>query len=277
VGPRRRKQNGPESPNNRAPQLEPPASPAKGVSAAAEGPAPPTLIAVPIDPYVIHCQWDLVPADIESAKRALGVNEHEYWPVLQLYDLSYAGHDEVVVHPSFSVEVQLTAENWFVRSCSPDHAYCAELVLKREDGSFAVVARSSPVHTPPSAPSNYVDDHWAPIRLQHRKPESATPVLPPFDLAVQSASGPPAESPTDFGRLPIDRREEVKNLLSQLYGELGGKRSAIPGPHLTVDRTFAEGVVREILGPLEARLGVTTDLTELNERSFTSGISSRTT
>jgi Domain of unknown function (DUF4912) len=276
---------------------------------------------------VIHCQWELASPDIESAKRALGVGEQEYYPALQLHDVSHAAHDQAGSHPSFSVEVPLAAENWFVRSCSPDHAYLAELVLKREDGSFLVMARSGPVQTPPSAPSDCVDERWAPIRLQARKPEGATPARPPSDLALQLSSGPATEPTTaplrlpidmreevrsklaalygrpepeapaplpaaprralkpqipmatlaDPPRLPIDMRKEVKDLLTQLYGEIGGESWVIPEPHLAGERPPAKGVFGEILASFAARPGVTTDLTEINERSFTSGISSRTT
>jgi hypothetical protein len=135
-----------------------------------------TLVAVPVDPYVVQCQWEVVPADIESARRALGVGEQEFWPVLQFYDVTNATRKEAQRDFSFAVGVQLQAGNWFVRSCAPDRAYRADLALKAEDGRFVVIASSNPVQTPPSAPWSYADEQWLPIRLDPQQPESATPM-----------------------------------------------------------------------------------------------------
>jgi hypothetical protein len=159
-----------------------------------------SLVAIPVDPYVVHCQWEIAHADLESAKRALGVDEHEYWPVLQFYDVT--NEDQVGRQPSFSVDVQLGAGNWYVRSCGPERSYRADLALKREDGSLAVIASADRVETPPSAPSSQADENWLPIRM-----------------------GPPV-------RLPIDVREEVSRRLSALYGgqEQGVLESYVQGP-----------------------------------------------
>lgn len=270
-----------------------------------------TLVVVPVDPYVVHCQWEVAPADIESAQRALGVGEQEFWPVLQFYDVTNAAREEAPRELSFAVEVQLQAGNWFVRSCAPDRAYRADLALKGEDGSFAVVASSNPIQTPPSVPSSYADEHWLPIRLDPRQPESATPVRSPINLALEPPSGAPSEAaespvrlPIDMreevrsklaalygerGRdtpeppvpsqspLPIDMREEVRKLLIRLYSELEGERRALARSPLFMEGTPIECVVRDFHAVfLDMKPSAIADLTERNERSFTSGITSRT-
>ena len=269
------------------------------------------LVVVPVDPYVVHCQWEVAPADIESAQWALGVGEHEFWPVLQFYDVTNAAREEAPREPSFAVEVQLQAGNWFVRSCAPDRAYRADLALKREDGSFAVIASSNPIQTPPSMPSSHADEHWLPIRLDPRQPERATPARPPINLALEPPSGAPSESAASPVRLPIDMREEVgsklaalygereqdtpeppapsqsplpidmreqvRKLLIQLYPELEGERRALPRSPLFTKETPSECVFRELHAVfLDMKSSAIADLTERNERSFTSGISSRT-
>ena len=300
-----------ESPDQHAPATEPesPASVSDAPSTLPESYGETTLVAVPVDPYVVHCQWEIASADLERAKRTLDVGEEEFWPVLRFYDVTNAAPDESSRHASFAVEVQLQAGNWYVRSCGPDRSYRADLALKREDGSFVVVASSNLAHTPPSTPSTHADEHWSPIRLDPRQAESAAPVGPPLKFpdepssSAQSDMAPPSRLPIDMSEevrsalaalygeqqrgapesalrsqlsLPIDMQEEVRSILTKLYE---GSRREIPplASHPFSAQEFSfERVLREYGASLEIRPGALADLTELNERSFASGISSRT-
>jgi hypothetical protein len=204
-----------------APEPESFASAAEEPSALLESCEKTSLVAIPVDPYVVHCQWEIAHADLDHAKRALGVDEDEYWPILRFYDVTSG--DQTGRYPSFTVDVQLGAGNWYVRSCSPERSYRADLALKREDGSLAVIASADRVETPPSAPSSYADEHWLPIRL-----------------------GPPV-------RLPIDVREEVSRKLSALYGvqEQGFFESRLQGP-MPADRSEeADGKMADLPGNKE--------------------------
>jgi hypothetical protein len=290
---------------------EPAESPAEDLSTESGSIEETTLVAVPVDPYVVHCRWEVAPAHIEIARRSLGVSEQEFWPVLQFYDLTNSAPDEAPPAPSFVVEIQLEAGNWFVRSCGPDRVYRANLALKGEDGSFAVIATSNPVQTPPSAPSSQANEYWLPIRPDPRQPESATPVRSPIDLALEPPSGAPSESTASPVRLPIDMREEVRSMPADLYGDreldipepplpsqsplpidmreevrelfrrrYPGLEAEPPAPAsslLFVEKTPIERVFREFHAVFpDMKPSAIADLTELNERSFTSGISSRT-
>lgn len=180
---------------------------------------PTTLVAVPVDPHVVHCQWEVAPSDLDGAKQALGVGENEYWPILQFYDVSGAGPGQATHGPSFSVDVSLGTDNWYVRSCIPGHTYRADLALKSEEGSVRVIASSERVETPPSAPSAYSDTNWMPIRLCPQIPESAVPGPSPNGLDFELAPGNPAEGADAHVGLPIDMTKEVQIKLTALYGE----------------------------------------------------------
>jgi hypothetical protein len=305
------------------------------------------MVAVAVDPHVVQCQWEIAPDDIKSAQRALGVGEQEFWPVLQFYDVTNAAQGEAPHEPSFAIDVQLQAENWFVRSCGPDRDYRADLALKAEDGSFKVIASSNPVHTPPSSTSPHADEHWLPIRLAPQPPESASPVRLPIDMREEvrsvlaalyhepepelpaprlpqsrvpepplpSQSLPPIEMREEVAgppvRLPIDMREEVHIKLGDLYSEREREVPEPPRPSQTPLPIDMQQEVHELFthlypgleeqpaaptgGPLfqeeisiprvfrefhavfpETKPSAIVDLTERNERSFTSGISSRT-
>ena len=262
------------------------------------------MVAIPVDPYVVHCQWEIAHADLEHAKRALGVDEHEYWPVLQFYDVT--NEDQVGRQPSFSVDVQLGAGNWYVRSCGPERSYRADLALKREDGSLAVIASADRVETPPSAPSSQADENWLPIRM-------GPPVRLPIDVREEVSrrlsalyggqeqgvlesyvQGPvPADRgeeirgempdlpgnkepepavPLGQPSLPVDMRAEVGQLLTQLYAGLHPEPPALAGNPFARDPFH----MRRVGGELKAlRKDAIADLTAWNERSFTYGASSR--
>jgi len=168
-----------------------------------------SLVAVPVNPFEVHCQWEVAPADIENARQALGVAHQEFWPVLRIQDVGGAA-------PSFDVEIDLQARNWYVRSCAPDQTYRADLALKSEDGSFVVVASSNPAHTPPATPSTHADESWAPIRLEPRPPLDQVPPLPPQTESLFFGERDMAKPP---GSLPIDMREDVRSMYVALYGD----------------------------------------------------------
>lgn len=299
-----------ESPDRHALEPESPDSVEEDLCTLLESCRETTLVAVAVDPYVVHCQWDVAPGDLENAQRALGVGDQEFWPVLRFYDVTNAAPEEALPEPSFAVEVQLQAGNWFVRSCAPERAYRANLALKTEDGSFAVMASSNPVQTPPSTPSNSMDEHWLPIRMGPGEPERATPARPSINLVLEPPLAEPSQPRVPAVRLPIgmreevrggmatlnqargrealepplpgqsplpiDMREEVRKLLTRLYPGLE-EESALAGGLILMEEHRMERVFRESAAVLYSmKPGARADLTELNERSFASGVSSRT-
>src|SRR5215472_4318622 len=150
---------------------------------------PSALIAAPVDPYVIHCRWELAEEDLEKTKKNLAVDNDEFWPALQFF---YVTTDRTRSSPSFSVDVHLSAGNWFVRCCSPEHMYRADLVIKNENGGFAIVASSNIVRTPPAATSEDVDLDWMPIRLPPTEPKPVTPPPAPAQSLQQVFEEPAA-------------------------------------------------------------------------------------
>lgn len=208
---------------------------------------PTTLVAVPVDPYVVHCQWEVAPGDLEDAKQALGVGEKEYWPVLQFYDVSNAAPDHSIHGPSFSVDVSLGAENWYVRSCVPSHAYRADLALRSEEGSVRVIASSERVETPPSSPSTYTDINWMPIRPGPQIPESATPGPSPRGLDFEPGLSNSAEDSEPPVVLPIDMTQEVRIKLTSLYGEPPREVETQPPPQVRSGTLLFDGPRKNLL------------------------------
>jgi hypothetical protein len=261
-----------------------------------------SLVAVPVNPFEVHCQWEVAPSDIENARQALGVGHQEFWPVLRIQDVGGPA--------SFEVEIDLQARNWYVRSCAPDQTYRADLALKSEDGSFVVVASSNAAHTPPATPSTHADESWAPIRLDSRPPWNAVPSMPPVGLQDEFLSSGERNMAKPPGSLPIDMREDVRSMYVALYGDREREEPELHLPNqvalpidlrtevpreladlyreqesgdservrvVGADATFiSEGVPHKPATPSATKPGDLFDLTSLNERSFSPGTSSGT-
>jgi len=78
-------------------------------------------------------------------------------------------------------------------------------------------------------------------------------------------------------RVPIDMGEEVRTLLGQLFQGLKDAPLVLTGDPLSEERHYMQnpGRTPEAVS-FEMKRNAVVDLTELNERSFASGISSRT-
>jgi hypothetical protein len=295
-----------------APQPQSP-SPAPAEPSLPESYGETSLVAVPVNPFEVHCQWEVSPADIENARQALGVGHQEFWPVLRIQDVGAGA--------SYDVEVDLEARNWYVRSCAPDQTYRADLALKSEDGSFVVVASSNPAHTPPATPSTQADESWAPIRLDPRPPLDEVPPMPPVGAHDESLFFGERDMAKPPGSLPIDMREDVRSTYVALYGDRERKepepflpnqvvpaidlRTEVPRELVDLyreqesgeservrvvgaDATLAsaslafesvlhqKSVPHKPIIPAEIKSGDFFDLTSLNERSFSAGTSSGT-
>lgn len=258
---------------------------------AADSPGSSTLIAVSVNPYVVHCRWELAAEDLEKAKKILAVDHDDFWPALQFFEVTA---DRTRSSPSFSVDVHLSARNWFVRCCSPEHMYRVDLVIRNEDGSFAIVARSNSVRTPPAATSEDIDLDWMPIRLPPTVPQLVTPAPVPQQRIEKEFEGPAAAIETPLpvlvgvvkevpGDEPVPHADMHPGLLAQ-----AAARPSSPPTDQQNKATEPSQVQREMPATRERRTedGLPTprtsetkpdkvgDLTELDESSFLSGISS---
>lgn len=251
---------------------------------------PSTLIATPVDPHVVHCRWELAEEDLEKTKKNLAVDNDEFWPALQFFDVTA---DRTRSSPSFSVDVHLSAGNWFVRCCSPEHMYRADLVIKNENGSFAIVASSNFVRTPPAATSEDVDLDWMPIRLPPTEPKPVTRPPVPARSVPPVFEGPAAaiETPVPYPHTqpgtpmraaalssgpPTDQQNKATEP-SELYREIREIVQPVPAGD-PIQRLAARERLTEVGLPkphtCETKPGQFRDLTELNESSFLSGTSS---
>src|SRR6266536_941209 len=138
-----------------------------------------TVIALPVNPYLIHAYWYVDNGDLERARRRM--DDRRIQSALRFYDITDRVSREGA-RASFDVDIRLEAGNWYVHLWSPARSYYADLGLKTEDGRFYPLARSNVVQTPRAFPSDKVEERYLKVEGEHARAET----LPAPDPEVQA-------------------------------------------------------------------------------------------
>jgi hypothetical protein len=246
-----------------------------------------TIVLMAVNPYLVHAYWEVVPKDLEEAK---GLRDPLAQPALRFYDVTGISFDGSNAHGCFDVDVQLAAENWYVHLWSPAKSYVVDLGLRTADGGFLALARSNIAHTPPASPSMKVDVRHLPVHVASKVQKMSAAESPAKE---PDAAMPPGKAPREKeGRMAgrsgpvaaIDMARTVWKKLAGLYSRLlraepgyepklanesSGARPSPRAPRHGESPAFATGASTQTAATRFV------DLTQMNENSFTSGMSSR--
>lgn len=162
-------------------ELRPPSLPERGELPESYGRT--KVVAMAVNPYLIHVYWEVAAAQRESPEPA-SLRFHE----------TGTGN-------AFDVNVDLSAKNWYVHLWSPDERYEVELGIRR-DGEFVPLARSNAVQTPRAWPVAEVRESYT------RAPEPKREEPPPQRSAVPATQ---IEHPPEAPR-PMEHAPEAKPL-----------------------------------------------------------------
>jgi len=110
------------------------------------------LTLLEVDPWNVHAYWHVSPVDIAATRKQLAAGSGDPALILRFIDLSpqVPGY---APHPPFDVEVHPASEHHYLHVWRDARRYSAELGLRSGDGSFAALARSNEIFTPPAGPS----------------------------------------------------------------------------------------------------------------------------
>jgi hypothetical protein len=225
------------------------------------------LVLLPVDPYLIHAYWQIVPRELHEAKTQAGAAR----AVLRFYKIGKTRPKDAPAD-WFDVEVDLQSPNWYVHLWSAEHAYRVDLALKKKDGSLVRMVTAQVVQMPRTVPAIAVDQHFMKVEVVKPEPESVPPPAPapvsvlverpqPQRIPSQSVNRPTVRSTV---AKPIDSSEIVREKLRKLYASLQWRRS----DHILEPETRPEQ--RSDLSTSEARV----DLTAKAEKNLVPGLSS---
>lgn len=185
------------------------ASSEAGLRPAAAAPPPPVgglpwrygvteLVAMPVDPVLVHVYWELTPQTVASIRAQLGPAWEGASQVLRAYDVSGISSDDgdaslvARARHRFDLDVGGEVGSYYVHLWSPEQTLIFEIGWRTRDGRFAAAARSNRVSTPRNAPCEGGGERWMTVR--EGRIVATPPEAIPRDAAT--AGGPDGRSET---------------------------------------------------------------------------------
>ncbi len=223
------------------------------------------VVLLPVDPYLIHVYWDIAKRDLKRVRDQIGKAAQRAQATLRFYDITDIFFDGTNAHSSFDVDIDLQTGNWYAHLWSPGRSYCVDL------GGRRIIARSNGAETPPAYPSEKGAERYMLVLGDYKRVE----IVPPVPAAERQCGLSPGIkkhiegiSPAQYQLHPSPIKEEIsyKGHNESFQGKLAEiyrfRLAESPRPSLkagqSVHSTSEEA-----------------DLTEMNERGHTPGISSK--
>jgi hypothetical protein len=207
------------------------------------------LVLLVVDPNLVHAYWEIAPGRLRDVKKKATRGS----VVLRFYREN---------RESFDVEVDLEAPSWYVHLWSPEDSLFADLAVRMKDGTLIRLARSEIVHMPRTRPVIAIEQHFMKVDAGERRAELVPP--PQVEHAPAREQAVPAANEIIPGSVgaPIDFAALVSEKLKPEYSSVEWRPTIEP----------------ETEPPKDAVIPTTEqtaeDLTEIAERSLTTGLSS---
>jgi hypothetical protein len=240
--------------------------------------------------------WEITPVELKKAKVQLGDEYARSRAILRCHDVTNIVFDGTNAHGSFDVRVDLSAKGRYVDLWSPEKSYFVEVGFETEGGRFFPIARSNTSETPSAWPAPQTDADYmlvqgdydlvetvpAPVEVQASQKVRALPAHPSEHEPPSAVKG---NRHSEMWRPSVANRDSAR---ATVYEEpLGDDRMEAERVSATAEVGKAEPGP-ELLGPTEktskkkgrpshkiAEGYCAPDLTEVSERRFTSGFSSK--
>ncbi|MEW6683264.1 MAG: DUF4912 domain-containing protein [Nitrospirota bacterium] len=129
------------------------------------------LVAMPVDPVLVHVYWELAADAIAKVRAHLGPWWDGASQVLRAYDVADApSHDgdngALVVRARHHFDFDIAGEvgNYYIHLWSPNQTLIFEIGWRARDGRFAAAMRSNQVATPRNASDEGGAERWLTVR-----------------------------------------------------------------------------------------------------------------
>ncbi len=112
------------------------------------------------DPWWIHAYWEVRPSIFERLRNEFKDEFFRAKRILRVYDVSQIIFNGSNAHRFFDIQVNESANNWYIDTGGPGRSWCVDLGLLLPDGRFITIVRSNTVQTPLEGPSWITDEEW---------------------------------------------------------------------------------------------------------------------
>jgi hypothetical protein len=148
------------------------------------------LVALPVDPFMVHLYWELTPDAIDAARRSLGAAWNGAVQVLRGYDVAWIEFDGTNAHRQFDIEVGGDVGSWYVHLWGPEQTLLFDIGWRARDGRFVAAARSNLVRTPRNAPCEAGEERWMTVRDGRIVPTPAGAIPKPAEGEARAGALP---------------------------------------------------------------------------------------
>lgn len=221
-----------------------------------------TVVLLPVQPYLAHVFWEIASGDLAKAEKRLRRDARSAQPVLRFCDVTSPALGSTTTGDYFDVDIDLRTGNWYVHLWNPGRSYFVEVGFRPAEGGFVSLRRSNVAHFPPARPSLETDEGFQVQERERQRAEGARPSAGrPSTLRIEAVG----RKQLAARQIPAltDSEDVLRRKLGEAYSFRGAGRGVFDVPK-PARRDLAPGPFRK----------PDHDLVELNERSYTSGISS---
>lgn len=206
------------------------------------------VVAVAVDPYLIHVYWEVTSEELKKARDSLDKDYGQSRAILRFYDVTGRASRSGKAKHAFDVNIDLQSRSRYIDLWGPGGSYVVELGLEIEGGRFYPIHRSNVAQTPRAAPAPRREE--AGMLVQGNSEQGVS--------NIEAPGGPRSDSRVQPGKAGPrgDRPREGSGRFSRFQG------TDLTGPQVRFDQG----------GPCEEGAGI--DLADLSEKGFTLGVSS---
>jgi uncharacterized protein len=184
----------------------------EGLADLPEGYGETRVVLMPRDPQWAYAYWD-VPNEHKMKLRSQGGQQL----ALRLYDATDINLATQAPHSVQEFPCDELAREWYLPIPVSDRDYVADIGYRCADGRWLTLARSLPVHVPPTYPSDWVDDQFVTVDWDQDLRGAQIAELNPPDRKVVAKSNGNAIYEQIFG---MAEGAEAMRVAGSLYGSM---------------------------------------------------------
>ena len=236
------------------------------------------LFLMAVEPYLLHVIWEVDADTLKGLQDQFGDELNPVKFMLRYYDVTGIPFDGGNAQASFDRDIDLSDKKCYVSLREAGKAYVAEIGYKKRSDHFCSLARSNVTETPRVGPAPETDRHFIPVVEAPEKTdvvcgeprgplshEHAIPAKTPAPATCWVAKSEPEKA------LPHNRGGVCSIFALDVLrpGSLANQ-PGVGAEALFPPRIVATQVIQK---PYKQEGGM--DLTEITEKKFTAGISSK--
>ena len=237
-----------------------------------------SLFLMAVEPYLLHVIWEVDTDTLKGIQDQFGDELNPVKFMLRFYDVTGILFDGGNAQASFDRGIDLSDKKCYVSLRDAGQAYVAEIGYKKRSGHFCSLARSNVTETPRVATAPETERHFIPVVEASEKvdevigvprgplsQEHAIPEKTPAPATCRTSKCEP-EKARPLNRRGVCSLFAVDVLRQGSFANRPGMDAESPFP----PRILATQVIQSLY-KLEGGI----DLTEISEKKFTAGISSK--